>query len=80
MTVANAGESPECAVDVQNWDFHWQRMYFYETLRTITADSTISVACDYDTSAVSNPVLPGRGTSNEMCLATLYLTVPFPAQ
>jgi hypothetical protein len=34
------------------------------------------VTCDYDTRSVKDPVLPGWGTSNEMCLATLYFTAP----
>jgi len=34
------------------------------------------VTCDYDTSSVDAPVRPGWGTGNEMCLATLFFTVP----
>jgi mono/diheme cytochrome c family protein len=78
MIIADPAEAPACAVDIQSWDFHWQRMYFYEQPRTIRSDSSVSVSCDYDTSSVTEPVLPGWGTRNEMCLATLYLTVPFP--
>ena len=65
-----------CAADVQNWDFHWQRMYFYDKPRTLDASTVFKVTCDFDTTSVTEPVLPGWGTSNEMCLATLYLTVP----
>ena len=68
-----------CAADVQNWDFHWQRMYFYDQPRTLDRNTTFKVTCDYDTTSVSEPVLPGWGTSNEMCLATLYLTAPIAA-
>jgi hypothetical protein len=64
---------------VQHWDFHWQRMYFYQEPLTVTQDSRISVTCDYDTSDVKTPVKPGWGTRNEMCLATLYFTVPLSA-
>ena len=77
MMVNAAGDSPECAIDVQRWDFHWQRTYFYETPWTITADSSFSVACDYDTSKDTAPIKPGWGTRNEMCLASLYFTLPF---
>jgi hypothetical protein len=34
------------------------------------------VTCDYDTASAQAPVLPGWGTGNEMCLTTLFLTVP----
>ena len=79
MTVAAAGQDERCAADVQHWDFHWQRMYFYEQPITLRPDSRVSVSCDYDTSGVSTPVLPGWGTGDEMCLATLYVTVPLAA-
>ncbi|HYQ27229.1 MAG TPA: hypothetical protein VER04_08415, partial [Polyangiaceae bacterium] len=65
-----------CAADVRNWDFHWQRMYFYDESPAIDAQTSFEVTCDYDTTSVSEPVFPGWGTSNEMCLATLYFTAP----
>jgi hypothetical protein len=39
-------------------------------------DSRVSVTYDYDTSSVTAPVEPSWGTRNEMCLTTLYSTVP----
>jgi len=68
-----------CAADVQNWDFHWQRMYFYDRPPALDASTSFTVTCDYDTTSVSEPVLPGWGTSNEMCLATLFFTAPVAA-
>jgi hypothetical protein len=70
------GSAFECAADVQNWDFHWQRLYFYKEPFKLTADSALEVTCDFDTSSRVEPVLPGWGTSNEMCLANLYFTIP----
>jgi hypothetical protein len=72
----DAASAMRCAVDVQRWDFHWQRMYFYEQPWELGADSRIEVTCDYDTSTAQTPVMPGWGTGNEMCLTTLFLTVP----
>lgn len=68
-----------CAADVQNWDFHWQRMYFYDKPPALDAHTEFKVTCDYNTSSVTDPVSPGWGTSNEMCLATLYFTMPIAA-
>jgi mono/diheme cytochrome c family protein len=77
LTVSAGHDAPErCAANVENWDFHWQRMYFYAEPLTIKPDTQLSVTCDYDTSSVQAPVKPGWGTRNEMCLATLYFTVP----
>ena len=61
---------------MQSWDFHWQRMYFYSDPIALTREHSIQVTCDFDTSSKSEPVLPGWGTQNEMCLATLFVTVP----
>ena len=77
MRVKTSAAAPaQCAADVQSWDFHWQRMYFYQTPWQLSADAEVEVTCDYDTSSDTVPVTPGWGTRNEMCLATLYLTVP----
>jgi mono/diheme cytochrome c family protein len=75
MTV-HQGDQPSCAADVQGWDFHWQRLYFYDQPYPLTNATSIEVTCDFDTSSRTEPIMPGWGTQNEMCLATLYLTVP----
>lgn len=75
MNLVNGG-TEACGIDVQSWDFHWQRMYFYEQPIPLTEQDAIQVTCDFDTSSKSSPVLPGWGTQNEMCLATLFVTVP----
>lgn len=76
MTVVDDGQQRQCAADVQRWDFHWQRMYFYAQPLVLSAGSSVEVTCDFDTSQRTSPVLPGWGTQNEMCLATLFVTVP----
>jgi hypothetical protein len=70
------GSGEKCGIDVRQWDFHWQRMYFYQTPHDLDAMSTIGVTCDFDTSSRTDAVLPGWGTRNEMCLATMYFTAP----
>jgi mono/diheme cytochrome c family protein len=71
-----AGGDLGCAMDVPSWDFHWQRMYFYAQPLAVTSSSQLEVTCDYDTSGDTDPVLPGWGTRNEMCLATMYFAIP----
>ncbi len=79
VLVGESTGASSCAVDVQNWDFHWQRFYFYNASRQVDANTQVSVTCDYDTSSDTTPVLPGWGTRNEMCLAALYFTAPLAA-
>lgn len=76
LAVGASAEDATCAAEIRRWDFHWQHLYFYSDPFDLSADSGIQVTCDYDTSNDTEPVLPGWGTRNEMCLAVLYLTVP----
>lgn len=60
-----------CIFEVENWDFNWQLLYMYQTRMQFTSADTIRVECVYDTSNDTEPVLPGWGTQNEMCLPSL---------
>lgn len=66
-------EGTECAAEVLHWDFAWQLLYFYEQPRTLTDADVLRVTCDFDTVGADEPVLPGWGTHNEMCLMSMYL-------
>jgi hypothetical protein len=69
-------EGERCVGDVRRWDFNWQLYYFFEQPPTITTRSRLKVECEYDTRGASDPVLPGWGTQNEMCLAGLFVVPP----
>jgi hypothetical protein len=65
-----------CASHVEGWDFHWQEFYIYKKPLTVTPTTRFQVTCEYDTSGDTEPVLPGWGTRNEMCLNILMLALP----
>ena len=65
--VRDAGPN-ECAAEVLAWDFEWQMLYFYEEPLRIGRDDEFRVTCTFDTTSLSNAVLPGWGTNYEMCL------------
>ncbi|MEM6926936.1 MAG: hypothetical protein AAF602_08420 [Myxococcota bacterium] len=67
--------SETCVAEVPNWDFEWQRIYFYEEPIPFTSTDTLMTECVYDTSSDTEPVLPGWGTQNEMCLPGLMITL-----
>lgn len=67
------GNEVACMGDVPRWDFGWQLYYFYEQPIVLGPEHTIEVTCTFDTSGVTEPILPGWGTHNEMCLAGIYL-------
>jgi len=64
-----------CVTEVQNWDFNWQRMYMYERPIQFDTTDTLHVECIYDTSNDDDPITPGWGTQNEMCLPGVLVTV-----
>jgi len=63
----------ECMADLPRWDFAWQLHYFYETPMRVSAGDVLNVTCTFDTRSATEPVLPGWGTRNEMCLFGLLL-------
>lgn len=68
-----SAEGTECAANVPHWDFNWELQYFYEQSRTLELDDVLRVTCGFDTTGTDEPVLPGWGTQNEMCLMGMYL-------
>jgi hypothetical protein len=74
--IMGADGSAACQAKVENWNFGWQKFYFYKTPPRLDAKSGIQVTCEYDTSKDDMPVLPGWGTRNEMCLDVMLLALP----
>jgi hypothetical protein len=70
------GSGYECQGHIERWDFNWQRHYDYVDPIPFGADTRLRVTCDFDTTGLTEPVLPGWGTRNEMCLATLMIALP----
>jgi hypothetical protein len=71
------GSRNDCLARVENWNFHWQKFYFYEGTRPrLAGDTKIQLTCTYDTSRDVEPTLPGWGTRNEMCLTAMIVALP----
>lgn len=74
VTLERNGEQT-CLIDIPNWDFHWQQMYFYDATQgmALVAGDKITLTCTW-----SNPtgetVTHGEGTGDEMCLSGFYAT------
>jgi mono/diheme cytochrome c family protein len=63
-----------CVTGVRQWDFAWQRVYFYEEPVSVEAGEAIQVTCTYDLTEASGSVTWGWGTEDEMCLVGLFIT------
>ena len=64
-----------CMLDLAGWSFHWQHFYWYAQPFTVTKGETLRVTCHYDTSGDTQNVTWGESTSDEMCLAYLYVSL-----
>jgi hypothetical protein len=68
---------------IDDWDFHWQGSYSFAAPVPLPGGTRIDVAAIYDNSPANkrNPSLPpravgwGEGTTDEMCIAFLRVTV-----
>jgi hypothetical protein len=63
-----------CLLDVQNWDFHWQSFWQYDTPIQVQGGDTIRITCGYDTTGRVKPTYSGEGTEDEMCIGFFYAT------
>lgn len=72
----SGSEEPQCAAQVNKWDFHWQHLYFYREAQVVTPEDSVRVTCDYDTRGKTEAILPGWGTQNEMCFLGMFVTLP----
>jgi hypothetical protein len=71
----NMSSDSECLVDVPDWDFHWQTQYFRPQPYVMGESDHVTMSCTWDNPDNRN-ITWGEGTSDEMCLAYLYVTGP----
>ena len=64
----------QCMVQVEQWDFAWQRSYWYDEPHIAMPEDVWEISCTYDTLDATANTLPGWGTRNEMCLTVIYIS------
>ena len=65
-----------CLMDVPYYDFNWQRVYTYSETVTLQPDDLFELNCTYDSTSQSETVQWGDGTGDEMCLMTVFASLP----
>ncbi|MFT5680607.1 MAG: hypothetical protein ACI8RZ_001513 [Myxococcota bacterium] len=73
MEITSSDEDT-CVTGVRDWDFDWQRIYFYEEPVVVEQGETVRVTCTYDLTEAEDNVSWGWGTQDEMCLMGLFVT------
>ncbi len=85
--IRHADGDSTCLVDVPDWDFSWQGGFALAEPARIEAGDELYLRCSWDNSADNQPIVDGavqeprdvawgEGSTDEMCLSTLFLTGP----
>jgi len=66
------GIEPACATRIDEYEFEWQEMYFFEDPIQVQPGQSFEVTCGFDSRSRSAPTDPGFGAEQEMCSYILY--------
>jgi len=73
MTLEKADGTSDCLLDIQNFDFNWQRPYLFTETKRVEVGDTITLECMWD-NPTDETLYWGDGTNDEMCLGTMFVT------
>lgn len=71
-----ADGTESCLIDVPSYDFNWQRVYTFVEPVLLQPDDRLEIECVYDSSSAESTTYWGDGTNDEMCLMTVFATLP----
>lgn len=75
-TIERADGSTDCLLDIEHWDFDWQRVARFTTPMRFEPGDVLKLSCQWDNGAGTQEVNWGEGTADEMCLGIYYVTNP----
>src|SRR5262245_42536560 len=82
LEMTRPGESPQCLINIPDWDFNWQGNYLFKDPVALPAGTQLRLSCVFDNSADNprNPNNPpkvvrwGESTTDEMAVALISFT------
>jgi hypothetical protein len=74
--IIRSDDSESCIIDVPSYDFNWQRVYTYTEPILLQPDDRMEITCVFDSTSVDAMTYWGDGTNDEMCLMTVFASVP----
>jgi hypothetical protein len=85
--IERADGSEECLLEIEDYEFSWQRAYGFVEPTEISKGDKLMIQCEWDNSAANQAYVDGKqvesqdvkwgeGTSDEMCVG-FYYVVPF---
>ena len=75
MTLTKTDGTEDCLVQIDDWDFDWQRSYVFQDMKTLGVGDVWSLECEWDNPTDEN-VDWGEGTGDEMCLGSVLMSLP----
>lgn len=85
LTVEHADGTKECALEIDDWSFHWQGSYAMQKPIVVKPGDSLAIECHFDNSGKRQPIVNGspapvgpvnwgETTEDEMCLGIFYAT------
>jgi len=74
MSVTRADGTEDCMLEIDDWDFNWQRSYVFQEPMQVGVGDTWNLECTWDNNTGQDANW-GDGTSDEMCLGTVLVNV-----
>lgn len=85
FSLLKPGQTAQTLLDIEAWDFDWQREYFFETPPRFENGDQLSVRCVFDNTAAKQPCFAdgcqepadtnwGEGSTEEMCVANMLIS------
>jgi len=74
MDIERASGEEDCLIEINDWDFDWQRTYVFSEPKTISVGDKWRIECTWD-NPTDQDVDWGDGTGDEMCLGTVLMSL-----
>ena len=74
MEIEKSDGSKECLIEIDDWDFDWQRTYVFDEEKSVQAGDKWSIECKWD-NPTDQDVDWGDGTGDEMCLGLVLMSL-----
>lgn len=86
LEVVRKDGTRDCALQIDDWNFHWQGSYVLKTPLRVGVEDNIRIECHWDNTQANQPPGPdgqpvsptdlnwGEGTTDEMCVGFFYIT------
>jgi hypothetical protein len=73
VTHQDPAAGSECMLNIDAWNFHWQRSYTFAKPKTFRPGDQLTIDCKWNNDQ-DHDLNWGEGTQDEMCIGFIYVT------